>query len=214
MEPWGMAGVSAREQEQLSSANMLLQVALLFCADCLRLGATCIVEHPSQASWRESASIWRLPEVAALAAHPDAELVHLHQGSLGARSLKPTTLLCANLPEMRLELDRLPGQGFVTNQSAMRASIGTFRDGDGHHQFYTAQLKEYPQHFCCLIATAILRHWTHVLHTWAPDIDLPDELSFVYAPLDPFHEFTMGKDFQAASGRATGRDAQQRARRG
>ncbi len=175
---------------------------------------TCIVEHPAQATWRESASIWRLPEVRALAEHPDAELVQVHQGALGAPSLKPTTLLCANLPEMRLELDKLPGKGLVVDQSGLRTSIGTYRDAAGHHQFRTSPLKEYPQQFCCIIATAILRHWWHVLHTWAPDVDLPDALAVVYAPLDPFHEFTMGKDYQAASGRAIGRDAQQRARRG
>ncbi len=190
VEPWGMAGVSAKEQEQLSTANTLLQVALLFCADCLRLGATCIIEHPSTATWRESASIWRLPEVQALADHPSAEVVQLHQGAFGARSLKPTTLLCANLPEVRLELDRLPHRGLVTEQRGLHASIGTYRDATGRHQFHTHRSRSIP-------STAILRRWWHVLHEWAPDIDLPDEYSTVYAPLDPFYEFTMGKDYQA-----------------
>ena len=104
----------------------------------------------------------------ALLEHDDCRLVHLHQGAFGARSLKPTTLLCIHLPEMREELDRSPNGGLCTAAQAarLRTSLGLEQLDSGSNRFATAPLKEYPAAFCRRTCSCRGHHTSTCPTTW------------------------------------------------
>ena len=60
--PRGLSGLSARQLRRVSVASCLLQVCLV-ASECVRVGASCVVEHPDETSSRCSPSIWRLPQM-------------------------------------------------------------------------------------------------------------------------------------------------------
>ena len=107
--------------------------------------------------------------------------------------MKPTTLLCAHIPQLQDELNALPSRGFCSDVRSLRTSIGTV-PRDGRHDFLTTQLKEYPQQFCCVIAVALLKKWRYAITDWGTDVDLPDAFVEVYQPLDPYLDYVMGLD--------------------
>jgi hypothetical protein len=197
IEPWGITGIRLREQLQVSTANTLLQTTLLFFAAALRLGVSMVLEHPSTSQWRDdTASIWRLPELVRLAGHPAATTVSLHQCACGAKSPKPTTLLCAHLPQVQAEVARLPAGGTCPHPPGFHMpSIGLLaRSGPGH-DWATSSLKEYPSRMCQLLATAVLSRWHWAIPDWQPCTDLPDSYRDVYQPLDRYLDYELGTDY-------------------
>jgi hypothetical protein len=189
--PWGMPALRPRELQQVAHGNALLQTALLFYATCLRTKVSMILEHPSCPDWRDVASIWKLPEVVRLKEHSSSTMVDLHQCAAGAPARKPTTLLCAHLPELLTDVRRLPGRGFCNHVGGHPAAVGRTAD----RAFRTTALKEYPTRLCRTMAIAIATHWLPHLPAQSTDAELPLDWAQFYQPLDPFADYEPGPDF-------------------
>ena len=143
-ELWGFPQLRLRELDQVCIGNLLL----CFAAEAfLRLAATggiAAIEHPKEPDDPELASIWRLPLFEAPCRLPGVELMSLSQGLLGAKSMKPTQLLCLNLPGMVKAI--IANQ--VTKSNPKYSSIGRQSDGT----WATGGLKEYPPAFSKALA--------------------------------------------------------------
>ena len=75
----------------------------MLCLDAVRYGVRAILEHPDYLDLhtvKAAASIWRLPEMLTLLMHDKVTLVHVAQGFLGAKSLKPTAFLCVHVADL------------------------------------------------------------------------------------------------------------------
>ncbi len=195
-QPWSKDGVSWQERQQLNLASALLQTSLTFMATALQTGVSMFLEHPACATWRRASSIWRLPEVQELRQHAAAVTIHLDQRTTGAASRKPTTLLCAHLPEMAKEVASLPGRGRCCHPNGHTTALGVREDWS----FRTSPLKEYPVRLCRQMAMAIATRADRLLARDATT-DLPEEWATVYQPLDPFVDYAIGKDYARHHGR-------------
>lgn len=142
---WGFPQLRLRELDQVCIGNLLLCFAAEAFLRLADTGGVAAIEHPKEPDEPELASIWRLPLFEALRRLPGVELLSLSQGLLGAKSMKPTQLLCLNLP---------PGmpQAIIANQvtktNPKASSIGRQSDGN----WATGGLKEYPPAFSKALA--------------------------------------------------------------
>ena len=138
-ELWGFPHLRLRELDQVCIGNLLLCFAAEAFLRLATTGGIAAIEHPKEPEEPALASIWRLPLFEMLRGLPGVELLALSQGLLGAKSMKPTQLLCLNLPGMV--------KGIIANQvtksNPKHSSIG--RQSDGH--WATGGLKEYPPAF-------------------------------------------------------------------
>jgi ribonuclease HI len=141
---WGFPQLRLRELDQVCIGNLLLCFAAEAFLRLADTGGVAAIEHPKEPDEPELASIWRLPLFAALRSLPGVELLSLSQGLLGAKSMKPTQLLCLNLPGMAKAI--VANQ--VTKINPKTSSIGRHSDGN----WATGGLKEYPPAFSKALA--------------------------------------------------------------
>lgn len=153
--PWGMSSLRLRELHQVLTGNVLMSFGLEAVVLVGIHGGPGVLEHPQEPDDPQKPSIWRQSIMSAISMLPGFKTLQLSQGFLGARSVKPTQLLVANLPELADQLR----QWQLTEQAPGFASIGM---EDGH--FKTAGLKEYPPALCAALASTVARRLPH-LHT-------------------------------------------------
>ena len=158
---WGLWSTSLREKAQLMVGHELLLFSFQIMAI---LACTCglgVLEHPSEPSEPNAASIWKLPLAQFLLNLPCVQRVEFSQGLMGAHSRKPTTLMTLNLPDLvhTLHCHR------VTSLIPTGGSIGLSEDGS----FKTGGLKEYPPALCYALASA----FTAAMCVVPAEADLP-----------------------------------------
>ena len=112
-------------------------------------GKTAILEHPAEdLNNHNQVCIWRLPVVQTLLRFDQCRRIRVLQGYYGAKSPKPTELLCMNVAENAEQL-LLSGR---TTPLPKTISIGK---GE-HGEWLTTSLKEYPKDFCEVLAKVFL----------------------------------------------------------
>ena len=146
--PYGLCCLTRKESEQVLIGTKLLGVALRLFVTALLVGATAVIEHPSEPhDIQDYASIWRLPLVRFLLRFPRCQLLSLFQGHFGGLSPKPTSFLVANCEGLEAAL--IQGR---TTPLPKGGCIG--RDQSG--EWKTNKLKEYPSDLCKVLAEAFL----------------------------------------------------------
>eukprot|EP00959_Pyramimonas_sp_CCMP1952_P410007 8592822-Pyramimonas_sp.AAC.1 len=85
-------------------------------------------------------------------ARADIRFLNVDQCTCGARSKKPTTMLCVSVPTFRDLVAQLPGGGKCPHISHPEELVGVRGNGD----FRTAAAKQYPSQLCKIIAQALL----------------------------------------------------------
>ena len=147
--PMGLLGLRKREHEQVVFGSRLLGITLKLMTIALRTGKTAILEHPAEDNVNcHQVCIWRLPVVCTLLRFQQCRRIRVFQGFFGAKSPKPTDLLCVNVTE-KAEQMLLSGRTTALPQTA---SIGKGTQGE----WLTTSLKEYPSDFCRLLANIFL----------------------------------------------------------
>ena len=208
---WGIKQLTPSEIRSIQLGNLLLRVMLLFMHAAKLYGIGAIMEHPQFPSWIDSgsrpASSSLLPEMVDLLRHDEVEQVSFDQGTLGAPSVKPTTLTVVNVPQIRAAVMNKPNHARCT--ARQRKALDTFGGLDSEGKFTTAASKQYPAQMCSLIAGASVEY----LFTLIADRigEAPNWESFVgsaayqfYMPLDLYlgkHQWGMfGSDCAASHG--------------
>ena len=177
---WGLPGLSLSELEQVAVGNCLLLRELWLCIPVALSGGSVILEHPAPPYQMERPAIWRTSVILLLLR--DGWLFRRHtfaQGRHGARGRKPTTLLHANCPIIKV----LEEHAVDPDPTTLQPLIGR----DDHGRFPTSQAKEYPTKLCKCFATAF---WHHIsrrsLSTEiGPMDDVASELSLQSCRVDP-----------------------------
>ena len=145
----GLLGLTRREHEQVAFGSRLLGIMLKLMTVALRHGKTAILEHPAEDTTNcHQVCIWRLPVVCTLLRFRQCRRLRVLQGYFGAKSPKPTDLLCINITEKAEEM-LLSGR---TTPLPKTASIGKGKDG----KWLTTSLKEYPGDLCKVLANLFL----------------------------------------------------------
>eukprot|EP00435_Cladocopium_sp_Y103_P058114 s156_g20.t1 len=150
----GLEGLSLRELRQCHLGGNFFQQGALTLSFHMAFGGMFISEHPAQPSDPSRPSIWSSALIQVLLQHPEAKLSTVPQFLWGATAVKPTGLLHFRLPHFCRDLYSKADPHAVRPQVA---AIG--RDETG--RFRTAQHKEYPDRFCCGIATALISALSH-----------------------------------------------------
>eukprot|EP00434_Breviolum_minutum_P033050 symbB.v1.2.029238.t1/scaffold3175.1/size97379/5 len=197
---YGLEQVRPQEAEHLLVSNELLTFSLCLIVVMIVMGKWATLEHPKDkdedqppcSQWR--ASIWRIPAVQALCAHPSVNTHEVWQGLYGAVSPKPTTLLHTGHENFQNCLDRGKTYPMPTAlQSGRHKTEG---------EYATAQLKAYPSALCKCIASSFAE-WAH------QEVAKTDTLS---EPLTPFLQWSrtmvahfnlerqLGRDFGQQTG--------------
>ena len=183
---WGFPQLRLRELDQVCIGNLLLCFAAEAFLRLADTGGVAAIEHPKEPDEPELASIWRLPLFDALRRLPGVELLSLSQGLLGAKSMKPTQLLCLNLPGMPQAI--IANQVTKTNPKA--SSIGRQSDGN----WATGGLKEYPPAFSKALAEQFCTEICKVPIVAQEDPD-PDFLTVCKAMTVANYTVEYGRDF-------------------
>lgn len=143
-------------------------------------------DQPPCSQWR--ASIWRIPAVQALRAHPKVRTVEVWQGLYGAVSPKPTTLLHTGHGRFAECL-----RNGVTHPMPAMLELGRHKT---EGEFATAQLKAYPSALCKCLAISFCE--------WAQkEVEQADNLT---EPLAPFIQWTRNMVAHFNLDRQLGRD--------
>ena len=148
--PYGLPGLTVRQQLQTSISTELLCTTVIFTHTLMVAGGFALIEHPAPLQWHVdfgAASIWSLHAIQVIADHPDVAFHVVEQGRFGAKSCKPTGLLALRLPTLH---DRLQQLG--TYPVPKSVSVG--KDSDGTYK--TASLKEYPSRLCKSFALSMV----------------------------------------------------------
>ena len=108
--------------------------------------------------------------------------------------MKPTSVLTVNLPHFGWAVEASPGRGRCCHgYRAHEVLEGVEADGS----WRTSRAKAYPPRMCRLISASFCQmfrqRWELLTDDLFPDID-PQFANF-WAPLDPYYERQMGKDF-------------------
>eukprot|EP00435_Cladocopium_sp_Y103_P011666 s1008_g3.t1 len=145
---WGFPALAIRELEQILVGNTLLCFAFEAIVEAALAGTIGLLEHPAEPhDLADAASIWRLPMLRLIELLPGVERVTFAQGLMGAKTAKPTELLCVNLPHIM----RFLHANRVRTEIPYGQSVGKNSDGKWH----TAALKEYSPALCKAMADAI-----------------------------------------------------------
>jgi hypothetical protein len=148
--PWGLERLKKREINQLFLSNVLLTFAIDVTVALLATKGMSVSEHPATPISETAASKWRLVEIQALLKSPAVEMMTFRQGTHGAGSAKPTTLLALRMPSLRKYLYK-PQIPLDPERDQNEKLIGL----DGAGRFKTAKSKEYPASMCMAIAKAM-----------------------------------------------------------
>ena len=175
-----------------------------------------LMEHPAFPHWvpsqKKPASSSRLPELLDLLKYPEVDEVTFDQGTLQAKSVKPTTFHLVNFPQMKSAL--------VNRNNASRCTSGQAKQLDRLHgldaqgQFKTAPSKQYPSDMCMLMARATCEFLQDTIPakrgTMPPWEEIVSSEAFqFFVPLDPFLEAHAWGQFGADCARShNGHNAQ------
>ena len=143
------------------------------------------MEHPAEPTWRpEAPSSWQLPELRALAAHPEAKLCYVDQCMFGAPSQKPTGLMAVQCPQLLalLQVHRNAGR---CNGGHLHVNLMQ-RLPDG--RFGTAPSKQYPAGLCAVLARALATNVAERLPPSRGEAEPDPVAERLFVPLDPFWE--------------------------
>ena len=99
--PWGLPGLTDKDQARLDNGNAIMRATLNFLRCCVRCKVPFILENP------QSSILWWLPEVLELAAVPQAQFVVTHFCQWGTPWKKATKFLCFRCPTAEANLNRL-----------------------------------------------------------------------------------------------------------
>ena len=127
-----------------------------------------------------------------LLSYKQAFTITTNQGLFGARSQKPTTLLCVHIPKAGELLQE------ATNQCRIDpARYVTALGRDEVHGFRTTPLKEYPPAFCKFISQLFQHTWHNILPTTSDAVVMHKQLERFYTCISSSTE--MGKDYAGAT---------------
>ena len=112
----------------------------------------------------------------------------MNQGLFGARSQKPTTLLCVHIPRARQLLQEATNQCRI-DPSRYITALGR----DAVHGFRTTPLKEYPPAFCKFISKLFQDTWSTMLPIKTDESIMHKQLERFFTKIDS--TLTMGKDY-------------------
>ena len=191
---YGISQVRPQEAEHVLVSNELLAFSLCLIIVMIVSGKWATLEHPKDkdedqppcSQWR--ASIWRIPAVQALRAHPKVRTVEVWQGLYGAVSPKPTTLLHTGHGRFAECL-----RNGVTHPMPAMLELGRHKT---EGEFATAQLKAYPSALCKCLAISFCE--------WAQqEVEQADNLT---EPLAPFIQWTRNMVAHFNLDRQLGRD--------
>lgn len=151
--PWVLPHRTAKELRQTSVGSRLMLHSFLAEFKLVLAGAGSLMEHPTEHSAPERASVWRL------AAHeqwmmrlPHAFQHHVEQWKFGGVGVKPTTLRAVNLADPAIIARVFENH---IDHLALRPSCSlSGRGTDG--QYRTAAAKEYPSQLCRALIVAVL----------------------------------------------------------
>ena len=197
---YGLEQVRPQEAEHLLVSNELLAFSLCLTVVMIDKGKWATLEHPKDkdedqppcSQWRSS--IWRIPAVQALRAHPRVDTFEVWQGLYGAVSPKPTTLL--HTGHARFQECLAEGK---THPMPAVLELGRHKT---EGEYATAQLKAYPSALCKCLATSF-EEWSR------QEVQRTDTLS---EPSAPFMQWTqtlvahfnldrqLGRDFGQQTG--------------
>ena len=147
--PYGLPCMTEDERRHIHLGNGLLWFTYDLCAELLMYKeAFFIVEHPAppqDAEAKDLPSSWLTGACELLLTHPHVEVVDLWQGKFGAKSPKPTRLLCKGVPNLPAHLSahgRLP----MPPPLKLQKINGIYS---------TAELKAYPERLCMAMSSAV-----------------------------------------------------------
>ena len=184
-ELWGLSSLFLKELRQILVGNGLLQYCTLAHFAQWRQGRCSIMEHPAEPEAQDAPSIWRLRALQLLMALPHCHRERVHQGYFGAKSPKPTDLLCSFCPSPMADFAR-PWQTRKTLPAPL--TMGRQCQADGPGQWNTFSLKEYPPQFNMVLARAF-HHWWSSQPELRPLSLSPDELHII----KKFHQTVVGQ---------------------
>ena len=98
---WGNTDMKAKYHRQVTLANKLLMAALDIFTALVASGGVSVLEHPAMLDQQDAPSIWKLPVVRALVAHPCVEVVTFSQSHHGQCGPKPTTRMAVRAPTLK-----------------------------------------------------------------------------------------------------------------
>eukprot|EP00438_Fugacium_kawagutii_P009706 Skav211709 [mRNA] locus=scaffold2852:123808:124368:- [translate_table: standard] len=167
-----------REGRQLYTANLLMFFSILLVLCQWRTRTWAGLEHPEEPAAKPQApSIWATYIMQLLKKLPGLSLASLYQGYFGAVSPKPTSFLLAWDDNAVADLEKQ-----YRSKRVLPAPLPMGLRDD--KKFYnTAQLKEYPEPLCQLLAAAFYRHVQRTHH--AEDQSFQDHSDEMIASLTP-----------------------------
>ena len=172
-----------------------MRVMLQFMYAARLYSVAALMEHPAFPHWvpahKKPASSSLLPELQDLLKYPEVDEVTFDQGTLQAKSVKPTTFHLVNFPQMKSALVDRTNASRCTSAQAKR--LEKLRGQDANGRFKTAPSKQYPPDMCGLMAKATGAYlqgiipgkrgkmpcWEEIVVTKAFDF---------FVPLDPYLE--------------------------
>ena len=150
--PWGLPGLSRSQRETVEAHNALMDGTIRMMEAAGRGGATGTKEHPAARGRPPFASIWQTARWRALGRRLARRGRYCEatfpQCTLGAVSLKPTTLAIFNADPSRF-------QGLVCTHQTHAQLAGLAEDGT----FMTKLAQSYPSEFCRQLAQTHLDAW-------------------------------------------------------
>jgi hypothetical protein len=157
--PWGIAGLTGRQWDQVSTGTKLVQFLIDLLVVAVQIGLCGFLEHPQFPLWLmkvRPASIWMLPALRTLARLECVQICSFDQCIFGLDATKPTTLMLVRLhtfKDVTMTKGRRGRCSHFTNHKPLQ---GIQPDGS----FATARAKIYPEAMNKALATAVSRFLT------------------------------------------------------
>ena len=153
-EPWGLAGRTLRQFDQIEVGTRLLFFLLELLLYIAPRGLIGFLEHPAYPTWlmrRHPSSLWSTPFILALAKLSCFQYVSGDQCLMGCCAKKPTTFLLLRMPSFRHALLNM-GHGGKCNHRFRHQKL----QGRLGEDFATARAKVYPIGLNRMLADAVL----------------------------------------------------------
>ena len=146
--PYGLPCMTEDERRHVHLGNGLLWFSYDLCAELLSFEeAFFVVEHPApptDAKSRDLPSSWLTGACDLLVSHPRVSAIDISQGVFGAKSPKPTRLLCKGVPTRTKHLREF-GTLPMPPPLKLQKTNGVYS---------TAGLKAYPERLCLALSRA------------------------------------------------------------
>ncbi len=176
--PWGLAGCTARQSQQLDIGNFLLMALLDLMLECALSGGAAWMEHPAPAVWEPGAvPSWATAPLECLRRAPGVAFTSFDQCEHGQSARAPTVILSAGMASLPGLLLATPGGGKCSHpRGTHRRLLGV----DATGAFRTAAKKTYPPALCQCIAAG-MRDSLLARAGLPPSSDAPDEAALAAA---------------------------------